>query len=413
MAEALESLADLAADIQRATDIEETVETLIPKRMVPKKSLKLANDFSTRFRNANPRAFAVIMLALTAFGRWLVLFDVYTDIDFALIVKDCASHGTAPNWSPWVVLAFVAMPYCVCGSMFCWRYLHEKEYLKMSLSFFIMSSFIWMPFAGGFVVIMDILLATLYVPTKMDNTKYLLYILRLRLLTEACLEALPTAVVQLIVIFSNEQCFTESSDLKWAYASVFISLISLLKNYYVLKRDARMHGVSLRKFLGMVFKAGMGTIPYVAAMRANNIDHVKYIGIALNTREVQAIADVAIESNSVRTVQIDKIAVDVRSLRGSTESVEIEIDLTGAKSNDIRFISALLLQNVVVRSVKFTGTFDATEGLACARLGSLERRATGSTFKRLERLDKTWVNYLNRFKKVHSRRNASSGASIV
>ena len=202
-----------------------------------------------------------------------------------------------------------------------------------------------MPFASGFVVIMDILLATLYVPTKMDNTKYFLYILRLRLLTEACLEALPTAVVQLIVIFSNEQCFTESSDLKWAYASVFISLISLLKNYYVLKRDARMHGVSLRKFLGMVFKAGMGTIPYVvAAMRANNIDHVKYIGIALNTREVQAIADVAIESNSSGQSKSTKIAVDVRPLRGSTESVEVEIDLTGAKDNDIRFISALLLQ---------------------------------------------------------------------
>ena len=119
MAETLESLADLAADIQRATDIEETVETLIPKRMVPKKSLKLANDFSTRFRNTNPRAFAVIMLGADGFWTMACTFDVYTDIDFALIVKDCASHGIAPNWSPWVVLAFVAMPYCVCGSMFC------------------------------------------------------------------------------------------------------------------------------------------------------------------------------------------------------------------------------------------------------------------------------------------------------
>ena len=111
------------------------------------------------------------------------------------------------------------------------------------------------------MVVVDILLATWFLRTKLDNTKNLLYMLRLRLLTEACLEALPTAIVQLIVIILNEECFTEKSDLKWAYTSVFISLVSLLKNYYVLKRDARMHGVSIRKFLIIVFGAGMGTIP--------------------------------------------------------------------------------------------------------------------------------------------------------
>ena len=53
-------------------------------------------------------------------GRWLILFDVYTDIDFAFTVKGCASRGTAPAWSPWVTLTFVALPYVVGATLLAW-----------------------------------------------------------------------------------------------------------------------------------------------------------------------------------------------------------------------------------------------------------------------------------------------------
>ena len=75
---AVADIKDALVGVQRAADIQETVETIAPKSS--QKHIESAWD---RLKTSESSA-------LTTIGRWLVLFDVYTDVDFAMNLRQCA-----------------------------------------------------------------------------------------------------------------------------------------------------------------------------------------------------------------------------------------------------------------------------------------------------------------------------------
>ena len=213
------------------------------------------------------------------------------------------------------------------------------------------------------VMLLDVLLATVYITVNMENTKFLLYFERLRLITEATMEALPTALVQLFFILSYDGCFNPN-DKFWAYISILVSVVSLIKNFLMLRRGARQHGVSFPRFLKVVFQAGVGSVPYLEAMRNNSVEHVTYAGLPLIPAEIQRIIDAAVESDSIKTVTINAAAIDVPLLRGSKNNATVEIDASNMTDADLHFAAGVLLENPFATKVIIRGKWKGADGMA-------------------------------------------------
>ena len=84
LTEAVELVADAAGRVQRGADVEEVTEMLVPASVRNRSAGCWA-----RLRATHPRLHRALSVALTLVGRWLVLFDVVTDVGFALGLRRC------------------------------------------------------------------------------------------------------------------------------------------------------------------------------------------------------------------------------------------------------------------------------------------------------------------------------------
>ena len=250
-------------------------------------------EYRTQRYRKSYKAAAMLLLTILYIGssRYVSVLDLFTDVIFA---KELKAKGH-PNYHTFAVVILIlpfAALYLLVGYVFVEKYAkeepeekEEEETLWLEKRSRTQLILLWLLLGWFVIAATELLLFTyfLLVPNmakavlgyekqtvnNIDRTvgifvwfeDYLVNYGRLRVITEILFEGLPFLVFYAYVLFyKKEESLVAENTL---YSALGFSILAVVKNIYGILSGARLRKISPVKYMGQIFKAGVGVNPLV------------------------------------------------------------------------------------------------------------------------------------------------------
>ncbi|MES1912328.1 MAG: hypothetical protein MHM6MM_004619 [Cercozoa sp. M6MM] len=272
-----------------------------------------SDTFLKRHFGRNTRARRFMSRVFSTGSRFLFMFDTISD---GLLIYELLNSADSTNQNFEIAMMMcgcMLLPYIVLY-LFLFRTYQIKildVYGHGSMCSFITLVFAYLIFGVPALIVTDMFIVTRFLLSDLKKTQYLRFYERSRHLCESLFESLPQIALQFYIFLNPD---SENGGIQislWLLTlSLLGSLMSIGKNMLAIYYGAKGNNVPFWFYARTLFRAGVGIVPNLTAIRRGVVLKVSYKDFRLRQEQLREVIAAIEVSPSLQHVSLEGNYVD-------------------------------------------------------------------------------------------------------